>query len=45
MNMFANDDDEESESNKVAKNLEQVDIQDLLAESQTLINSLMQRGK
>lgn len=43
--MFANDDVEESESNKVAKDLEQVDIQDLLTESQTLINSFVQRGK
>jgi hypothetical protein len=43
--MFGSDDDEEAESNKVAKNLEQVDIQDLLTESQTLINSFMRRGK
>lgn len=45
MNMFANDDHEESESNKVAKDLEQVDIQDLLTESQALINSFVRSWK
>ena len=42
---FEDEEFEESESSKVAKTLEHVDIHDLLEESQTLINSLTRRGR